>query len=507
LASDPKDDNGITRRDFTSRLGVAVAGAAVGAELFGTRVGAAPYVGSRVLGANDKVVTASIGIHGQGNALKGGFAQLKNVEIKTLCDVDENLFASRANDAKLLEKVPTFKPGYMQDLRRVLDDKDIDAVVIAIPNHWHALATIWGLQAGKHVYIEKPASHTVWEGRQMTTAARAYGKIVQVGTMNRSRPAVRQAIKFIQDGGIGKVYMARGLCFKPRPNIGQYPDGPMAATDKPHSFTVGTPGREGPYTTEYLAKVDYNLWMGPAPVKPFNRNRFHYNWHWQWDYGNGDTGNQGPHQFDIARWGLGKQEHPVKISSMGGYFGAKPTAQETPDMQTALFEYADGTILEFGTRGEHTPDEGSVRIGNIFFGSKGWLWIDESGRNWQSYMGALGDKNEKGPGSGVKDPNAEPTGLTTTEFPHYQNFVDAIRANDPKILTCDILEGHLSSTLPHLANVAYRVGDTILFDGKTETVKDNKRANELLTREYRKGFEVPKSFPTSKETSQMASKG
>jgi hypothetical protein len=144
-----------------------------------------------------------------------------------------------------------------------------------------------------------------------------------------------------------------------------------------------------------------------------------------------------------------------------------------------------------------------VRIGNIFFGSKGWLWIDESGRNWQSYMGPLGAKNEPGPGS--KDPNTEATGLTTVESPHYQNFIDAIRANDPKILTCDILEGHLSSTLPHLANISYRVGDTILFDGKTETIKDNKKANELLTREYRKGFEVPKSFPT-KETSQ-ASKG
>jgi predicted dehydrogenase len=339
----------------------------------------------------------------------------------------------------------------------------------------------------------------------MTNAARAYGRIMQVGTMNRSRPAVRQAIKFMQDGGIGKVYMARGLCFKPRPNIGKYPDGPMAATDQPFSFTVGGKGTDGPYTAEYLSKVDYNLWMGPAPVKPFNRNRFHYNWHWQWDYGNGDTGNQGPHQFDIARWGLGKQEHPVKVSSMGGYFGGQPSAQETPDMQTALYEYADGTILEFGTRGEHTPDEGGVRIGNIFFGSKGWLWVDETGRRWQSYMGALGAKNEKGPGSELKDPDAEPTGLTTMEFPHFQNFIDAIRANDPKILTCDILEGHLSSTLPHLANISYRVGDTIVFDGKTETIKDNKKANDLLTREYRKGFEVPKSFP-NRETSQ-ASKG
>ena len=176
-------------------------------------------------------------------------------------------------------------------------------------------------------------------------------------------------------------------------------------------------------------------------------------------------------------------------------------------MQTALFEYADGTIMEFGTRGEHTPDEGGVRIGNLFFGSKGWLWIDETGRNWQSYMGAVGEKNEKGPGSGTKDAGAEPVGLTTIEGGHYGNFIDAIRANDPKILTCDILEGHLSSTLPHLANISYRVGHQLEFDGKTETFKGgDKKANELLTREYRKGFELPKSFPT-KETSQQASKG
>src|SRR5215203_923764 len=198
LASDPKDQNGITRRDFTSRLGVAAAGVVVGADIFSTRVGAAPQAGNRILGANDRVVIAHIGIHSQGNSLKRGFAQLKNVEIKTLCDVDENLFASRANDKAVLDKVPTFKPNFVQDLRRVLDDKDIDAVLIAVPNHWHALATTWALQAGKHVYVEKPASHTVVEGRVMTNAARATGKIVQVGTMNRSRPAVRQAIKFIQ---------------------------------------------------------------------------------------------------------------------------------------------------------------------------------------------------------------------------------------------------------------------------------------------------------------------
>ena len=497
MANERKDQDGITRRDFATRVGAAAAGMVVAGDIFGPFASAAPHVGSRILGANDRVVVANIGIRGQGNSLKRGFAQLKNVEIKTLCDVDANLFESRKYDKGVTDKVPGFNPGFQQDMRRVLEDKDIDAVVIAVPNHWHALATIWGVQAGKHVYIEKPASHTVWEGRQMTSAARAYNKIVQVGTMNRSRPAVIDAIKFMQGGGIGKVYMARGLCFKPRPNIGKYPDGPMAAGEPAHSMTVGGRGDAGPYTAEYLAKVDYNLWIGPAPHKPFNRNRFHYNWHWQWDYGNGDTGNQGPHQFDIARWGLGKNEHPVKVSSSGGYFGEQPTAQETPDMHTALFEYADGTILEFGTRGEHTNDEGGVRIGNIFYGSKGWLWVEESGRQWQSYMGPLGARNEKGPGSGDKAgaQQAEAQGLTTVEFPHYQNFVDAIRANDPKVLTCDILEGHLSSTLPHLANIAYRVGHSLEFDGKSESFKGNeKKANELLTREYRKGFEVPAKF-------------
>ncbi|HEX2458399.1 MAG TPA: Gfo/Idh/MocA family oxidoreductase [Vicinamibacterales bacterium] len=494
MASDRKDQNGISRRDFTSRLGVAAAGLAVGGELLRPTLHAAAR-GSRILGASDRVVLASIGIRGQGNSLKRGFAKLPNVEIKTLCDIDANLAAERINDSRLSD-VPTFKPTFVQDFRRALEDKDIDAVVIATPNHWHALATIWALQAGKHVYVEKPSSHTVWEGRKMVEAAAHYNKLVQVGTMNRSRPAVRQAIKFMHEGGIGKVYMARGLCFKPRPGIGKYPDGPMAPGEK-YKLNVEATTYEPTYDAAYLSKVNYDLWLGPAPNRPFNRNRFHYNWHWHWDYGNGDTGNQGPHQFDIARWGLQKQEHPVKISSMGGYFGPE-SSQETPDMQTAMFQYADGMILEFGTRGEHTDDEGGVRIGNLFYGSKGWLWIEESGRRWQSYMGTVGTKNEKGPGADAPAEAAEPTGLTTTEYPHYQNFVDGIRANNAKLLNCDVLEGHLSSALPHLANIAYRVGHQLEFDGKSETFKDDKKADLLLTREYRKGFEIPKTFaPTT----------
>ena len=200
------DQNGMSRREFTARLGAAAAGVAVGAGSLESVVRAAPAA-KRVIGANDRVIIASIGVRGQGNALKRGFARLKNVEHKYLCDIDENLAPERLHDPRLAD-VPTFKPQFVQDFRRALDDRDVDAVVIAAPNHWHALATIWALQAGKHVYVEKPASHTVWEGRKMIEAAAHYDRLVQVGTMNRSRPAVLNAIKFIHEGGLGKVYMS-----------------------------------------------------------------------------------------------------------------------------------------------------------------------------------------------------------------------------------------------------------------------------------------------------------
>ena len=323
----------------------------------------------------------------------------------------------------------------------------------------------------------------------MVAAARKYGRVCQVGTMNRSRPAVRQAIQFIRDGGIGKVYMARGLCFKSRPGIGKHPDGPITDGRAHHLNVESGPVPEGVWDAAYLAKVDYDLWLGPAPARPFNRNHFHYNWHWHWSYGNGDTGNQGPHQFDIARWGLGKSEHPLTVGSVGGYFGP-PASQETPDTHSSIFEYADGTLFEFATRGEYTNDEGTQRIGNLFYGTKGWAWIDGDGRKWQSY---LGRKNEKGPGSeappaqGGSDPNV----LTSQESSHYANFVDAIRANDPKKLTCDIEEGHLSASLAHLANIAYRVGRKLKFDGKSEKFVGDAEADKLLTRTYRAPYAIP----------------
>ncbi len=471
----------MSRREFLTRSGQVAAGVVAGSAMI-TR--AAPIVSNRVIGANDLIVVANIGIRGQGRGLMRGFAALENVEVKTLCDVDLNLIPERAQQAA---EIQGKEPGSEQDLRRVLEDKDIDAVVIAAPNHWHALATIWACQADKHVFVEKPTSHNIWEGRKMVEAARKYDRIVQSGYMNRSRSAVRQVMKFLHEGGIGDVYLARGLCFKPRTDIGRYPDGPLKPGEE-YRLAVGK-GLEPPYTAEYLEKVDYDLWLGPAPKRKFNRNLFHYNWHWHWDYGNGDTGNQGPHQFDVARWGLNKNEHPVKIRSMGGMF-AYDNSQETPNTQTSIFEYADGTILEFGTRGLHTNKEGEVKIGNLFYGSEGWLWLQGNGKDWQSY---LGRNDEPGPGSSgqASGEGSDPLVLISIAGGHYQNFTDAIRSGKREDLTCEIEEGHLSSALPHLGNISYLVGRDLTFDGKKEKFVGDKEADKLLTRKYRKPYIVP----------------
>ena len=200
----------------------------------------------------------------------------------------------------------------MQDIRRLLDDKSIDAISVATPNHWHALATIWACQAGKDVYVEKPVSHNVSEGRRMVEAARKYERIVQTGTQCRSHKGIQDAIDFLRSGKLGQIYMAKGLCYKPRGSIGHKPDGPVPAN------------------------VDYDIWLGPAPKRPFNPNRFHYNWHWNWDYGNGDLGNQGIHQMDLARWGLGKNELPKAVMASGGRFGYSDDGQTPNTLHVAL---------------------------------------------------------------------------------------------------------------------------------------------------------------------------
>ena len=374
------------------------------------------------------------------------------------------------------------KPGLEWDLHKVLDDKEIDAVSIVTPNHWHALATIWACQAGKHVYVEKPASYNILEGRKMVEAARKYNRRVQVGLNNRSSLNVMEAIKFIHDGGIGDVFMARGLCYKARDSYGAGKD-----SEPPSTF-------------------HYDRWLGPAPWRPYNEKRSHYVWHWYWDTGNGDTGNTGPHQLDIARWGLSKNEHPVTVYSRGGLFGLKKkesdpdkktpgkmvygdvetygndyTSQETPNTQTSVFTYKDGTILEFETRGWYTNNEGykGNEAGNLFYGSEGYLEI--LGDTWRAFR-----KREKEPFAGSKE-------LTTPQKEnHYTNFADAIRAGNNDLLHCDVSEGVLSSDLPHLANISYRMGRELHFNGASEKFVNDVEADGLLTRkEYRKPYVVP----------------
>ncbi len=444
----------ISRREFLSR-GSKIAGGIVA-------TGALTTLGTgKVLGANERINLACIGIKGRGNGHIGGFGKIPGVRIAALCDIDESILNKRASE---VEKKFGYKPKTEYDLRKIFDMKDIDAVAIATPNHWHALATIWACQAGKHVYCEKPCSHNIFEGRKMIEAARKYTPIVEVGFQHRSIKNVRAAMKFLHDGGIGKVYMARGLCFKPRDSFGKVED--------------SRPPRN----------VHYDLWLGPAPKQRYNEKKFHYNWHWHWDFGNGDTGNQGPHQFDVARWGLGQTEHPVRISSFGGYYKfGDVCSQETPNTQTSLFEYADGTLLEFGTRGLYTNREDDIKIGNVFLGTEGWMHLD--GSTWKTYMGR---KNTPGPSSQQAEEFADPMNLTGAGGSgHYGNFITALGANDRKMLTCDIKVGFMSTCLPHLANISYRTGRGLIFDGKKEKFVNDKEADALLTRNYRKPYIVP----------------
>ena len=453
------------RRTFIKKTALSTAGVSLGA----SAVSARSY--RRILGANDRVTMAVIGLRGRGKGLMTSFSEMYDdgVFVKTVCDVDTQFFD--ASVELVAENQKGKKPGAVQDMRKVFEDPEIDAVAMATPNHWHALGTIWAVHAGKHVYVEKPSSHNIWEGRKMVEAARKYNRVVQVGFQNRSNSSVMQAMNFLHDGGIGDVFMARGTCFKPRDSFGISPDSEAPAT------------------------LDYDMWLGPCTYRPYNEKRGHYNWHWHWNTGNGDTGNQGPHQFDVARWGLNKRNHPVKVQSMGGIFGISPhgCSQETPNTQTSLFEYADGKILEFETRGRFTNHEANlgVKIGNIFYGSEGWLEIN--GSQWKAYK-----EREEEPfaGSDMEVEGAAVGGdksfrAAPSSGGHFANFIDAVRTGDPGDLNCDILEGHMSTALPHLGNIAYRVGETLEFYGEFEKFIDNDEANMLLSRRYRHPYAIP----------------
>jgi len=444
----------------------------------------APAMITRAFGGspNDRIRVAVVGFNGQGGSHIRSIQGLKdqNVELAALCDVDENVIA---RTMKRLESSGA-KPVTYTDIRKLLEDKSIDAVSMATPNHWHALGTIWACQAGKDVYIEKPASHNIFEGKKMVEAARKYKRIVQVGTQSRSSPALQEAVKHMRDGLIGEVYMARGLCFKWRDTINKKEDGPVPAG------------------------VNYDTWLGPAPKRPFNPNRFHYNWHWNWDYGNGDNGNQGIHEWDIARWGLGVKL-PTRVMSMGGHYMFDDD-QETPNTQVCTLEFEVGgkkKLLVFEVRHWMSNHEGGIgegrggseadgvppaegqpqaaskgraprgadpnTIGNIFYGSKGYLVIS----GYTTYKTFLGRSQDPGP-------------TKTGSGNHHANFFQAMRSRKIEDLNGDIQEGYESAVSMHLANISYRTGRAINFDPKTEKIVGDAEAAKLATRQYRAPFIV-----------------
>jgi len=395
---------------------------------------------------NEVLRVAVVGVNGRGKEHIQGWGKLKkDVRITTICDADLNV---TDRPKKTVERLYQAEPKVVQDFRRVLDDKSIDVISIATPNHWHALMAIMACQAGKDVYVEKPVSHNVSEGRRIVEAARRYDRIVETGTQCRSHKGIQDAMAFLHSGGLGQVYMAKGLCYKWRPSIGYKPVEPVPAG------------------------LDYDLWTGPAPQHPFTRNLVHYNWHWNWDFGNGDLGNQGIHQMDLARWGLGKNELPKAVIASGGRFGYSDDGQ-TPNTLMVAFDF-DDCQLQFEVRGLITNDEEHVKVGNIFYGTKGILAITTY-EAWQVYFGR---ELEKGPGgSGGGD--------------HFANFVKAVRARDRKLLNADIEQGHLSSAYCHLGNIAYRLGRKLHINPSTESFVNDSEADAMLTREYRAPFVVP----------------
>jgi len=410
---------------------------------------AAPtIIPSSAFGSNAKVTVAVLGVNGRGTSHIEGFSRLPDVEVVAMCDPDLVILAKRADE---FEKKNGKKVNQVQDLRKLFEDKSIDAVSIATPNHWHALASIWAMQAGKDVYVEKPGAHNIFEGRKMIEAAKKYDRILQHGVQLRSSLAVQEAVKHLQDGLIGRVYMARGLVFRERGDIGKkglspVPDG-----------------------------LNYDLWTGPAEMQPFSRDIVHYNWHWTWNYGNGDVGNQGIHETDLCMWGLGVGL-PEVISAGGGRF-LFDDAKITPEVLSSQYIYPkEKKMIEFEVRPWITNLENGAGVGNIFYGTDGYLVV----YNYDRYESFIGSGRNMKPG---------PTRREGGD--HFLNFIEAVRAHDKTKLNAPVETAHLASALAHLGNIAYRTQSTIKFDPATEKIIGNEEANKLLTRNYRKPYVVP----------------
>jgi predicted dehydrogenase len=384
-------------------------------------------------------------VNGRGKSHYNGFQEIKNVKVTTFADPDLVVANARAKD---FESRFGHRPNVVQDLRRVFDDKDIDVVGIATPNHWHALATIWACQAGKDVYVEKPGTHSIPEGHSMIAAARKYKRIVQHGVQLRSSEAIQEAVRKLREGVIGDVYMARAVIFKWRPKLEKYPN------------------EEPPKT------LDYDLWVGPGKFRPYSRNHVHYNWHWTWDFGNGEIGNQGVHELDMLQWGL-NVKLPTKVGAMGGKYLWKDH-RETPELMTTLLEFGrEGKYAEIAVRFWCSNHEAGAN-GNLFYGSEGYMAIN----GYTKYETFLGNKNTPGP-----------KGNAPTR--HFENFIEAVRSRKPESLNGPVETAHYSCALAHIANIALRRGAILEFDPDKERFVNDDKANAMIPDTYRKGFAVP----------------
>jgi len=408
--------------------------------LAGSALGFSARSWSQVSGSNNDVRVAVIGVNDRGGAHLGEFKKMKGVRVAGLCDVDLTVLERRA------QGIPSIKK--FQDVRRLLESKEVDAVSVATPNHWHSLITIWACQAGKDVYVEKPCSHNVFEGRKCVEAARKYKRIVQHGTQSRSNLEQAGLAELVKSGRYGKLLVSKGYCCKPR-------------------WTIGTKPVKNPPET-----LNFDLWLGPAPQQPFHENLVHYNWHWFWDFGNGDIGNQGVHEMDIARWALGGTL-PRSVVSLGGRYVDGPDFKDqgqTPNQLVSVYDY-DGTLLVFETRGlvanksipaieKNYPN----KVTNELYFESG---VVKGGRFFP-----------KGKGEGeplvAVSPHVNPGG-------HFGNFVNCVRSRKQEELNADILEGHLSSALCHLGNISYRLASQQPFEKPKDFSANHVVGDSIMT--------------------------
>lgn len=441
------------RRDFVKKTLAASALGVAGGILPG--FSAASY--NRIMGSNEKIRVSMMGVNSRGSALAQTFALQPNCDVVHVCDVD-----SRALDKcrKMLGGIREIRTTPFQDFRKSLETNDIDAMVIAAPDHWHAPAALLAIQAGKHVYVEKPCSHNPNEGEILVKASSRYGKVIQMGNQRRSYPKIIQGIQELKNGVIGRVYFGKGWYTNNRPSIGI--------------------GKEIP-VPEWL---DWNLWQGPAPRKSLKDNTIHYNWHWNWNWGTGEALNNGTHMIDLLRWGMGV-DYPVRVSSNGGRFCFQDD-WETPDTQVISLDFKEGVSMSWEGRSCNGKFIEGSSVGAIFYGEKGSMLMN-GGNGYTIYD--LSNKivkevkmDQKIDALNLANPSAGLDGI------HVQNFFDSIKNN--AALHADIHSGHRSTLLMQLGNIAYRVGHSLEIDPKNGHILNDKGAMKYWSRNYEKGWEM-----------------